>query len=61
MGKRRGDQPKPQPLPAEDLARALKAQALELGFNLVGIASAGGSERLRLRSAALQRLSLIHI
>ena len=55
MGKRRGDQPKPQPLPAADLASALKAQALELGFNLVGIASASGSERISLRNAALQR------
>ena len=55
MGKRRGDQPKPQPLPAEDLVRALKAQALEMGFSLVGVASAGGSERLRLRTDALQR------
>jgi epoxyqueuosine reductase len=55
LGKRRGDQPKPQPLPAGELASALKAQALELGFNLVGIASARGSERIRLRNAALQR------
>jgi epoxyqueuosine reductase len=38
-----------------DLADTLKQQARQLGFTAVGIASAGGSERLRLRTAALER------
>jgi epoxyqueuosine reductase len=38
-----------------DLADTLKQQARQLGFAAVGIASAAGSERLRLRTAALER------
>ena len=38
-----------------DLADTLKQQARQLGFTAVGIASAGGSERLQLRTAALER------
>jgi len=38
-----------------DLAETLKQQARQLGFAAVGIASAAGSERLRLRTAALER------
>jgi epoxyqueuosine reductase len=38
-----------------DLADTLKQQAQQLGFAAVGIASAAGSERLRLRTAALER------
>ena len=38
-----------------ELADTLKQQARELGFAAVGIASAAGSERLRLRTAALER------
>jgi epoxyqueuosine reductase len=38
-----------------DLADTLKQQARQLGFAAVGIASAGGSERLQLRTAALER------
>jgi len=38
-----------------DLADTLKQQARQLGFTAVGIASAGGSERLGLRTAALER------
>jgi epoxyqueuosine reductase len=38
-----------------ELADTLKQQARQLGFAAVGIASAGGSERLRLRTAALER------
>jgi epoxyqueuosine reductase len=37
------------------MAQTLKAQAQGLGFAAVGIASAAGSERLRLRTAALER------
>ncbi|MEI7951186.1 MAG: tRNA epoxyqueuosine(34) reductase QueG [Synechococcaceae cyanobacterium ELA182] len=45
-----------QPSPAgADLALALKQEARRLGFDPVGIAAAAGSERLRLRSAALER------
>ena len=40
---------------AASQAAALKAEALRLGFAAVGIASAAGSERLRLRTAALER------
>jgi epoxyqueuosine reductase len=39
----------------QELAQALKTQALSLGFAAVGIASAAGSERLQLRTAALER------
>ena len=39
----------------QQLAQAVKQQALSLGFDLVGIASAQGSARIRLRSAALER------
>jgi len=38
-----------------DRAESLKQQARQLGFTAVGIASAAGSERLRLRTAALER------
>ena len=38
-----------------ELADTLKQQARQLGFAAVGIASAAGSERLRLRTAALER------
>jgi len=38
-----------------ELADTLKQQARQLGFAAVGIASAGGSERLQLRTAALER------
>ena len=38
-----------------DLADTLKQQARQLGFVAVGIASAAGSERLHLRTAALER------
>jgi epoxyqueuosine reductase len=38
-----------------DLADTLKQQARQLGFAAVGIAAAAGSERLRLRTAALER------
>lgn len=38
-----------------DLADTLKQQARQLGFAAVGIASAAGSERLQLRTAALER------
>ena len=38
-----------------DLADTLKQQARQLGFAAVGIASAAGSARLRLRTAALER------
>ena len=38
-----------------ELAGTLKQQARQLGFAAVGIASAAGSERLRLRTAALER------
>jgi len=38
-----------------DLADTLKQQARQLGFAAVGIASAAGSDRLRLRTAALER------
>jgi epoxyqueuosine reductase len=38
-----------------DLADTLKQQARQLGFAAVGIASAAVSERLRLRTAALER------
>jgi epoxyqueuosine reductase len=38
-----------------DLADTLKQQARQLGFAAVGIASASSSERLRLRTAALER------
>ena len=38
-----------------ELADTLKQQARQLGFAAVGIASADGSERLQLRSAALER------
>ncbi len=38
-----------------DLARTLKQEARRLGFDPVGIASAAGSDRLRLRTAALER------
>jgi epoxyqueuosine reductase len=38
-----------------ELADTLKHQARQLGFAAVGIASAAGSERLRLRTAALER------
>ena len=38
-----------------ELADTLKQQARQLGFAAVGIAAAGGSERLRLRTAALER------
>ncbi|MFZ0408240.1 MAG: tRNA epoxyqueuosine(34) reductase QueG [Cyanobium sp.] len=44
----------PSPVGAE-LAGALKQEARRLGFDPVGIASAAGSDRLRLRSAALER------
>jgi epoxyqueuosine reductase len=37
------------------LAEALKREARRLGFDPVGLADAGGSPRLRLRSAALER------
>lgn len=37
------------------LAAGLKAQALAEGFALAGVASAAGSPRLQLRSAALER------
>ncbi|MFZ9168005.1 tRNA epoxyqueuosine(34) reductase QueG [Vulcanococcus sp.] len=39
----------------QQLAQAVKEQALALGFDLVGIASAQGSPRVQLRTAALQR------
>ena len=39
----------------QEIAQAVKQQALALGFDLVGIASAQGSARIRLRSAALER------
>ncbi|MBM5792257.1 MAG: tRNA epoxyqueuosine(34) reductase QueG, partial [Cyanobacteria bacterium M_surface_10_m1_298] len=39
----------------QQLAQAVKQQALSLGFDLVGIASAQGSARIQLRSAALER------
>ena len=39
----------------QELARRLKDQARSLGFGAVGIAAAAGSERLRLRTAALER------
>jgi len=38
-----------------ELADTLKQQARQLGFAAVGIASAAGSERLQLRTAALER------
>ena len=38
-----------------ELADTLKQQARQLGFAAVGIASAAGSERLHLRTAALER------
>lgn len=38
-----------------ELADTLKQQARQLGFAAVGFASAAGSERLRLRTAALER------
>ena len=38
-----------------ELAAALKAEARRLGFDPVGLAAASGSERLRLRTAALER------
>ncbi len=38
-----------------ELADTLKQQARQLGFAAAGIASAAGSERLRLRTAALER------
>ena len=38
-----------------ELADTLKQQARQLGFAAVGIASAAGSERLRLRNAGLER------
>ena len=38
-----------------ELADTLKQQARQLGFAAVGIAHAAGSERLRLRTAALER------
>ena len=38
-----------------ELAQAIKAQARQLGFDPVGIAAAAGSERLQLRTAALER------
>ena len=38
-----------------ELAAQLKEQARTLGFDPVGIANAGGSERLALRTAALER------
>jgi epoxyqueuosine reductase len=43
------------PRPASGIGTALKQQAMELGFDPVGIAAVPGSERLRLRSAALER------
>ncbi len=48
------NQPQPSP-PGSDLARALKQEARRLGFDPVGIASTAGSDRLRLRTAALER------
>lgn len=48
----------PQPWTASaglDLAGALKQEARRLGFDPVGLADAGGSPRLRLRNAALER------
>ncbi|MEI8197135.1 MAG: epoxyqueuosine reductase, partial [Phycisphaerae bacterium] len=38
-----------------DLVQALRQEAGTLGFDPVGITSAAGSDRLRLRSAALER------
>jgi epoxyqueuosine reductase len=46
----------PQPSSAgSDLVQALRQEAGTLGFDPVGIASAAGSDRLRLRNAALER------